>query len=139
MLPLPPFSDPATAVMTLATPARADVPAACDGLRELVGAGDPDVVACDVAAIAADLMTVEVLARLRLTAQRLGCRLELRNASRELRELIGFCGLGDVLPSERTTARSDRRLALRRDGRQAEEGEPPRGVEEGVEPGDPPA
>ena len=101
MLPLPPISDPDTAVMTLATHARADVPAACDGLRELVGARDADVVVCDVAAIAADLMTIEVLARLRLTARRLGCRLELRNASCALQELIGFCGLRDVLPSER--------------------------------------
>ena len=101
MLPLPPFSDPDTAVMTLATHARTDVPAACDGLRELVGARDSEVVVCDVAGIAADLMTIEVLARLRLTALRLGCRLELRNASSELQQLLGVCGLRDVLPSER--------------------------------------
>ena len=138
MLPLPPFSDPDTALMTLATHARTDVPAACDGLRELVGARDADLVVCDVTGIAADLMTVEVLARLRLTALRLGCRLELRGASRELQQLIGFCGLRDVLPGERL-ARLDDRLALGRDGGQAEEGEPPRGVEEGVEPGDLPA
>ena len=100
MLPLPPFSDPDTAVMTLATHARTDVPAACDGLRELVGAHDAEVVVCDVAGIAADLMTVEVLARLQLTALRLGCHLQLRNASCELRRLLGFCGLGDVLPGE---------------------------------------
>ena len=135
-VPLPPFSDPDTAVMTLATHARTDVPAACDGLRALVGARDADVVVCDVAGIAADLMTVEVLARLRLTALRLGCRLELRDASRELQQLLGFCGLRDVLPSERLELD---RLALGWDGGQAEEGEPPRGVEEGVEPGDPPA
>lgn len=137
MLPLPPFSDPDTAVMTLATHARTDVPAACDGLRELVGErdADVDVVVCDVAAIGADLMTIEVLARLRLTAIRLGCRLQLRNASRELGDLLAFCGLRDVLPSERLD-RLDRRLALRRDRGQAEEGEPPRRVEEGVEPGD---
>ena len=138
MLPLPPIPDPDTAVMTLATHARADVPAVCEGLRELVGARDADVVICDVAAIGADLMTIEVLARLRLTALRLGCRLELRNASRQLQELIGFCGLVDVLPGERLE-RLDRRLALRRDGREAEEGEPPGRVEEGVEPGDLPA
>ena len=137
MLPLPSFSDPDPAVMTLATHARTDVPAACDGLRALVGARDAVRVVCDVTGIAADLMTVEVLARLRLTALRLGCRLELRNASPELQQLIGFCGLHDVLPSERL-ARLDR-LALRGHGGQPEEGEPPCGVEEGVEPGDLPA
>lgn len=136
MLPLPPFSDPDTTVMTLATHARTDVPAACDGLRELVGARRADVVVCDVTAIGADLMTVEVLARLRLTALRLGCRLELRNASPELQQLLAFCGLRHVLPSERLE-RLD--LALGRHGGQAEEGEPPRRVEEGVEAGDPPA
>jgi hypothetical protein len=137
VLPLPPFSDPDTAVMTLATHARTDVPAACDGLRALVGARDAEVVVCDVAGIAADLMTVEVLARLQLTALRLGCRLELRNASCELRQLLGFCGLLDVLPGERLQRLDG--LALGRDGGQAEQGEPARRVEEGVEPGDPPA
>jgi hypothetical protein len=138
VLPLPPFSDPDTAVMTLARHARTDVPAACDGLRALVGARDADLVVCDVAQAEADLVTVEVLARLRLTAMRLGCRLELRNASGELQQLLGLCGLRDVLPSERL-GRSDRRLALGRDGGQAEEGKPARRVEEGVEPGDLPA
>ena len=134
MLPLPPFSDPDTALMTLATHARTDVPAACDGLRELVGARDAERVVCDVAGISADLMTVEVLARLQLTAMRLGCRLELRNVSRELAQLLEFCGLRDVLPSERLD-----RLALGWNGGQAEEGEPARRVEERVEPGDLPA
>jgi hypothetical protein len=137
VLPLPPFSDPDTAVITLATHARTDVPAACDGLRAVIGAHDADVVVCDVSGIDADLMTVEVLARLRLTAQRLGCRLELRNASPALQQLIGFCGLCDVLPRERL-ARLDRRLALGRDGGQPEEGEQPLGVEERVEARDPP-
>lgn len=137
MLPLPPIPDPDAAVMTLAMHARTDVPAACDGLRALVGTRDADLVVCDVAQVAPDLITVEVLARLRLTAIRLGCRLELRNASCELQQLIGFCGLRDVLPGERTS-RLDR-LALGRDGGQAEEGEPPGGVEEGVQAGDPPA
>jgi hypothetical protein len=123
--------------MTLATHARTDVPAACDGLRALVGARAAEVVVCDVAGIAADLMTVEVLARLQLTALRLGCRLELRNASCELRQLLGFCGLLDVLPGERLQRLDG--LAPGRDGGQAEQGKPARRVEEGVEPGDPPA
>jgi hypothetical protein len=118
--------------MTLMTQARADMPAACDGLRKLVGARDADLVVCDVDGIEADLMSVEVLARLRLTAQRLGCRLVLRSASPELEQLLEFCGLRDVLPSVRLD-----RLALRRDGGQPEEGKQPLGVEEGVEARDP--
>jgi hypothetical protein len=37
------------------------------------------------------------LARLQLTVARLGCRLRLRGASPELRALVRFVGLGEVL------------------------------------------
>lgn len=135
MSPPPSFSDPDIAVMTLAGATRADVPAACDGLRALVGARDAGVVVCDVTAIRADLVSVEVLARLQLTALRLDCRLNLRGASRELRGLLVFCGLRDVLPSEPPQRTAS---ALGRDGGQAEEREHPLGVEERVQAGDPP-
>ncbi len=134
MLPPTAFPDPDIAVLTLAAAARADVPAACDGLRALLGAHDADRVVCDVTAITADLAIVDVLARLQLTALRLGCQLHLRGASRELAGLLVFCGLRDVLPSERPAL-----SALGRDGRQAEEREHPVGVEERVQAGDPPA
>ena len=61
---------------------------------------DPDVIVCDVDAMSADLATIEVLARLRLSARRLGCGLLLRGASRELAQLVAFCGLADALPCE---------------------------------------
>jgi anti-anti-sigma regulatory factor len=99
---LPPRPNPETdtAVMTLTRPARADVPAACERLRALIGARDADLVVCDVAEVEADLVAVEVLARLRLTARRLGCALRLRGSSRALEQLLAFCGLCDVLPLE---------------------------------------
>jgi len=100
VLPQRPFSEPDTAVMTLSSLARADVLAACERLRALIGACDADVVVCDVGAVVADLVAVEVLARLRLTAQRLGCRLRLRHASRGLEQMLALCGLCDVLPVE---------------------------------------
>jgi anti-anti-sigma regulatory factor len=71
-----------------------------------------------------DLAIVDALARAVLNARRAGARVRVVNASPELRELIAFAGLEDVL--------------LGRDGRQAEERKQPLGVEERREPDDPP-
>ncbi len=89
-----------TVVMTLAAITRADVPAACELLRSLVGARDPDLVICDVSDLEPDLVAVEALARLQLTARRLGCGLRLRGPSRALEQMLALCGLCDVLPIE---------------------------------------
>jgi ABC-type transporter Mla MlaB component len=56
------------------------------------------VVLCDVQGFAADAVTVDALARLQLAARRHQCQVRLRGASNELRELLAFMGLGDVLP-----------------------------------------
>ena len=67
-----------------------------------MGARAPtEIVFCDVRGAEADVATVDALARLQLTAKRLGCRLRLRNASAELLQLVAFMGLADVLPDER--------------------------------------
>jgi hypothetical protein len=72
---------------------------------------------CDVRHVpCADLATVGALARASLNARRLGERLWVVNATEELRELIVFAGLSEVL------------LGRRR--RQPEEREQPFGVEE---------
>jgi len=58
-------------------------------------------IVCDVGTLVApDLGTIDSLARLQLAARRAGRALRLRNASRELRELLAFAGLDDVLPLE---------------------------------------
>ena len=49
----------------------------------------------------ADLGTVDALARLRLAARRSGLELRLTRVPEELRELITFVGLSDVLTTER--------------------------------------
>ena len=67
-----------------------------------------------------------------LTARRLGCGLRLRGASRALEQTVAFCGLCDVLPVEGVLG------GIRWHGRQPEEREPARGVEERVEARDPP-
>ncbi len=121
--------------MTFTRLARADVPAACERLRALIGACDADtvVVVCDVGGVVADLVAVEVLARLRLTARRLGCGLCLRGSSRAFEQMLASCGLCEVLPVE-----GELLGGWRWHGRQPEEREQPRRVEEGVETRDPP-
>jgi hypothetical protein len=67
-----------------------------------MGARAPtETVICDVRGAEADVATVDALARLQLTAKRLGCSMWLRNASVELLQLVAFMGLADVLPEER--------------------------------------
>jgi hypothetical protein len=86
---------------------------------------------CDVAGVEADLCAMDALAYAALTARRLGCRVVLRHASRELQEAISLVGLADVLPCIGDSAVESRR--------QAEEGEDPLGVEEKRDAADPTA
>jgi anti-anti-sigma regulatory factor len=68
------------------------------------------VVVCDVSALAgSDLATVDALAGLALVARRLGCRVRLRHASPELRELLALAGLADVVPCAAGSAVEPRR------------------------------
>jgi hypothetical protein len=54
----------------------------------------------DVRHLQPDAVTVDALARLQLAAKRSESQLLLRGASTELRELVDFMGLGDVLVVE---------------------------------------
>ncbi|MFK0254294.1 hypothetical protein [Streptomyces sp. NPDC090445] len=94
--------------------------AACRRLAELYAAG-AGAVECDVGALAGPpgLAAVETLARLQLAARRRGRALAVTGAGPELRALLGLVGLGQLLG-------------------EPEEGEPAVGVQERVEPGDPP-
>jgi hypothetical protein len=60
----------------------------------------PSTIVCDVGALAPDAATVDALARLQLTARRVGHEILLRDASTELQELLDFVGLRDVLRVE---------------------------------------
>jgi anti-anti-sigma regulatory factor len=55
---------------------------------------------CDLHGVAADCVTVDALARLHLAGRRAGVTLSLRDVSAELRELITFAGLDEVLTLE---------------------------------------
>ena len=78
--------------------ARADLPGLCDRVCALLAEGEVDVVLCDVTGVAGDAVALDALARLQLAARRGGCRVRLRNPSAELRELLRFAGLRDVVP-----------------------------------------
>jgi ABC-type transporter Mla MlaB component len=106
------------------------VPELCERVRGCLERSDADEVLCDVRAlVGTDAATVDALARLQLTARRLGRRIHLRHASSELRELLEFLGLGETVPCC---------APLRVEpGGKTEEREQGRRVQEGVEPDDP--
>src|SRR5438105_3523700 len=80
---------------------RAGVDAFCDELRKLLQESGADVAACDVRRLdAPDGGTVDALARMQLTARRIGCRIRLRHAGDKLQELLDLMGLRDVVPAE---------------------------------------
>jgi ABC-type transporter Mla MlaB component len=56
------------------------------------------VVFYDVYGVKADARSVDALARLQLAARRCQCQVRLRGASKELRELVAFMGLREILP-----------------------------------------
>jgi ABC-type transporter Mla MlaB component len=78
--------------------ACADLSGLWDRVCVLMRSRPIDVVLCDVHGIEADAVTVDALARLQLAARRHGCQVRLHRASDELRQLVRFMGLRDVLP-----------------------------------------
>src|SRR4249919_608492 len=92
---------PGGTVLVMSGPvARDAIPAMCDRARRLLQGCDAGPVACDVGAIAEpDATTIDALARLQLTARRLGRRVELRSACEELEDLLTLTGLLGVLTS----------------------------------------
>ena len=80
--------------------ARSDLPGLCDRVCALLRGSGAAVALCDVAGVEPDAVTVDALARLQLAAGRLGCRVRLLNVSPELRQLLAFMGLSNVLPDD---------------------------------------
>ena len=72
------------------------------------------VIPCDVAWVErGDVQAVDALARLQLAAKRRGFSLVLRNASRDLADLVGLMGLADVLAVEPAREPEQREQRLR--------------------------
>jgi len=77
---------------------RDDLPGLCDRVCALLQTSRATVALCRVDGVPPDAVTVDALARLQLAARRNGCQVRLRQASRELLDLVEFMGLRDVLP-----------------------------------------
>ena len=71
----------------------------CAQVRRLLSRSDVDVVTCDVTGVPPNLTALDALARLRLTARRLGGRIRLRGTSADITRLIDFAGVDEVLPT----------------------------------------
>jgi ABC-type transporter Mla MlaB component len=76
---------------------RADLPALLARTRTMLASSNVEVLRCEVSQLPADAVAVDALARLALAARRSGCRVRVCGASAELRALIAFMGLADVL------------------------------------------
>ena len=91
-------SQPSTITFAITGPlARGDLPALYERVCTLLEESGAALAVCDVAGVCADAVAVDALARLQLAARRHRCRVEVRHASDELRGLIAFMGLDDVL------------------------------------------
>ncbi|MFA9431051.1 STAS domain-containing protein [Egicoccus sp. AB-alg2] len=96
-----PAPDGVVVVRLPAAVGRAGTGALCARLREQLLATDVPVAVLDVAALAQpDVDTVDTLARVLLTARRIGRTVQLRHAAPRLLELLALCGLDDVLACE---------------------------------------
>ena len=78
--------------------APTDLPGLYKRVCVILDGCDAALAICDVDGVNADAVTVDALARLQLAARRHQCQVRLRGASNELRELVAFMGLRDVLP-----------------------------------------
>jgi anti-anti-sigma regulatory factor len=125
-----PRTDPSTIVVVLGGRlSRADIVGLCERVATWIGRSEASVVVCDVTAVVdPDAVTIDALARLQLTARRLGRQLRIRHTSTELQELLIFTGLNEVIPL-------CAKLAIEARG-QAEQGEQTRRVEEEGDPYD---
>ena len=78
--------------------AREGIPSLCDRAQTLLVNERAQFLVCDVGNVTIpDATVVDALTRLQLTAQRLGCRMGVAHASSDLRELLAFVGLADVV------------------------------------------
>ncbi len=91
-------SPPSTITFSIWSPIeRDDLPGLCRRVLTLLDQSDAAIAVCDVAGIPADLVSVDALARLQLAVRRHHCLIRLRGASDQLRELVAFMGLEDVI------------------------------------------
>jgi ABC-type transporter Mla MlaB component len=83
---------------------RADLPGLFARVCELLEGANGRMVVCDVSDARADAVTADALARLGLAARRNGCQVTLCHVSAELRALIAFMGLAEILLEDRSAS-----------------------------------
>jgi ABC-type transporter Mla MlaB component len=76
---------------------REDLPGLFARTCALLAGGVSQELRCELAGVDADAVAVDALARLGLAARRSDCSVRLCGASRDLRTLVAFAGLDDVL------------------------------------------
>jgi ABC-type transporter Mla MlaB component len=76
---------------------RSDLPGLCGRLGDLIAERSATCAICDVGELAPDAVAVDALAGLRLVGHRCGCAVRLQGWSDELRDLVSFVGLQEVL------------------------------------------
>jgi hypothetical protein len=91
---------PSTIVLMMSGPiAHGAVPILCDRIRVLLEGSDATLLICDMGALLKpDAVTIDLLARLQLTAKRLGRQALVLDACGELQDLLALTGLSDVVP-----------------------------------------
>ena len=78
--------------------APVDLPTLCAGVRTRIERIGATVVVIDLGAVVVpDAVTVDAMARLALTARRLGCEVQVRDVPPEVQELLALTGLDDVV------------------------------------------
>jgi anti-anti-sigma regulatory factor len=97
---------------------RAEIPGLCERARVLLADDAASQLVCDVGAIISpDAVTVDALARLQLTARRMGHVARISHASPELHELVAFMGLSGVVPLNERSGLEARRQTEEREQR----------------------
>lgn len=77
--------------------ARKDIGPLCEHAQAILESSAGDLMLCDVRQVRSDACAVDALARLQLTARRLGRRMQVVNVCEELRGLLVLMGLQEVM------------------------------------------
>jgi ABC-type transporter Mla MlaB component len=74
----------------------------CARVRSLLGDPGIELVTCDLSGVAdPDAAALEALARMQLTARRMGRSIRLAHVRPEMRALLALAGLTDIVPTVR--------------------------------------
>jgi ABC-type transporter Mla MlaB component len=80
---------------------RRILPKLCERFHALLQGSRAEVIICDVGTMdPTDAETIDALARLQLTALRMGRRVRFADAPGDLKDLLSFSGLSDVVPCD---------------------------------------